>query len=96
MNWNYRIVHRVFRQGTDLEEHTHAIHEAYYDENGKVTSITTEPVRCWGDDIEGLKWCYEKFGEAFKKPVLEWDNIPEIGDESSVDDEPFGITHEGE
>lgn len=101
MNWNYRVVHRVYRQGTDLEEHSYSIHEAYYDENGKVTTITVEPVPCWADSMDGLNWTYEKFKIALEKPVLEWDQIPESGatsfkDAEDADEEPFGITHEGE
>lgn len=44
MTWNYRIIHH------DTKEHPYfAIHEVFYDERGKITSWTTDPIDMTGE-----------------------------------------------
>lgn len=61
--WNYRVM----RNG-DL----FAIHEVYYDENGKVEGYTQNPVCPSGESLEELKGDIEYYLEALNKPVLEY------------------------
>ena len=48
MAWNYRVGKRKNHDGTVL----FAIHEAYYDENGKPRAITENPTRPQGETFE--------------------------------------------
>jgi len=82
--WNYRVVRRknIFIDPTNKREgvdHTYAIHEAYYDENGRVGAITQEPVEPFGENVEELRHSWVMMAEAFGLPVLDYSNIPEPG-----------------
>jgi hypothetical protein len=89
-HWNYRVVHRVHTSlVADYTEHEYGVYEVYYNDNGLVTAVSQELSPCCAEDMDGLKWVMDRFIEAHAKPVLEWDNIPEV-------DEPFGISHDGE
>jgi hypothetical protein len=82
--WNYRVV----RKRTLLEDpkskkertyFTYAIHEAYYDKNGKAGSITQEAINPVGENIEELRHSWVMMAEAFGQSLLDYDNIPEPG-----------------
>lgn len=82
--WNYRIVrkkHTWKEPGTQREivSYSYGIHEAYYDKAGKVGAITEDPVEPFGENIEELRHSWVGMAEAFGKPVLDCDNIPEPG-----------------
>lgn len=72
MFWNYRVVRRQNPSG----ETTFSIHEAYYDEDGNVGTITTEPVQPQGETFEELKKDLEWYYQAFNRPVLEYSQFP--------------------
>lgn len=82
MGWNYRVIRRKisFVHGEiPMHEYTYHIHQAYVDENDKVGSITFEPIHVFGTTIEELQKVYELISDAFTKPILDIDNIPEKG-----------------
>ncbi len=82
--WNYRVVRKKnvsHDPSTNKErtDYTYAIHEAYYDKNGFAGSITREPVEPSGENIEELRHSWVMMAEAFGKPVLDYEKIPEPG-----------------
>jgi len=82
--WNYRIVRKreVHADPKSKKERTrfsYAIHEAYYDKNGKAGSITQESINPFGENIEELRHSWIMMAEAFGQPILDFDSIPEPG-----------------
>ncbi len=82
--WNYRVVRKktVYQDSSGKKErinYMYAIHEAYYDKNGFAGTITTDPVEPFGETIEELRHSWLMMAEAFGKPVLDYDMIPEPG-----------------
>ena len=49
----------------------YAIHEVYYDENGKVNGWTEEPIRILAESLADLKITVQRVLECFDKPVLD-------------------------
>ncbi len=82
--WNYRLVRRKHRDGT----RTYAIHEAYYDDRGRVWAITKEPVEAFGTSYQEARVDYRAMAKAFRAPVLPWESVPEEGAETPVRDGP--------
>jgi hypothetical protein len=68
MTWNYRIVKTYHEES---KEYVYAIHEAYYDEQGKVNFITQDPISIIGESTGCLKWMLDSISEALTKPILE-------------------------
>ena len=73
-HWNYRIVRSVFG-----EEETFAIHEAYYDDKGRVWAISKEPDGVQAETYDALGKVLLLMQGAFVQPVLDYDAIPEPG-----------------
>ncbi len=77
MSWNYRIVKRVYPDhvvdGKPYEDF--GLYEVYYDENGVPDKLLSVPRQIVCDDMDGITWTYEKFGEAIRKPVLNYEDI---------------------
>ena len=71
MTWNYRVVKRVYDDGTVL----FTIHEAYYDETGKPSAITENPTRPQGETFEELQGDMEYYQMALSKPILNWEDF---------------------
>ena len=91
--WNYRVVRKknTYIDPANKKErvdYTYAIHEAYYDENGRVGAITQEPVEPFGENVEELRHSWVMMAEAFGQPVLDYGNIPESGYDRKKD--PIG------
>lgn len=91
--WNYRIVRKRYvyadpESKKERVDYTYAIHEAFYDNNGKVGAITQDHVAPLGDNIEDLRHSWVMMAEAFGQPFLDYDNIPEPGYEREND--PIG------
>lgn len=72
MTWNYRVIKYDHRPDYNGDEPWFAIHEVYYDEDGKPTSVTENASTVSGED---LKWVVERMQEAVSKPVLNWTDI---------------------
>jgi hypothetical protein len=71
MTWNYRVVRTEHANG----EIIFGIHEAYYDEGkDEPHSITDTPDEPYGETLEELVECIERFKDACSKPVLELKN----------------------
>jgi hypothetical protein len=69
MTWNYRVINH---RGADPYT---AIHEVYYDKDGKVVGWTENPVRFVGDDKDDLISTIEMaLEDAKKRPALETDD----------------------
>jgi putative addiction module component (TIGR02574 family) len=78
----------VYQDSSSKKErinYTYAIHEAYYDKNGFAGAITTDPVEPFGETIEELRHSWVMMAEAFGKPILDYDKIPEPGYERRED-----------
>lgn len=76
--WNYRLVRRTRQDGT----RTYAIHEAYYDDAGRVWGITEEPVEVFGESWQEARRDLGAMAHAFRGPVLPWESVPEEGAEA--------------
>jgi len=73
MTWNYRVV---------MKDGFFGIHSVHYDDNGKRTHVSVDPIFPFGDTEEELKLDFEYFKLAFDSPVLDYTkDIPEEGAE---------------
>lgn len=89
--WNYRVVRKkhTWRHPDAREEqssYSYGIHEAYYDQHGKVGMITEEAVGPYGETIEELRYAWVMMAEAFGQPILDDEQIPESGYDPQHDD----------
>lgn len=67
------------RRVRDGEEHF-AVHEAFYDDAGKVWAITAEPVAASGESrATALTALADMLQDCERDPVLEFDGVPEPG-----------------
>lgn len=73
-HWNYRVVRRDVGEDAIL-----GIHEAYYDDQGRVSMISKEPDGVSAETVEGLREVLSWMREALEKPALDYDKIPEPG-----------------
>ncbi len=65
MTWNYRIIHH------DKDKHPYfAVHEVFYDDDGKITSWTAEPIDITGESKPDLIKTLGKMLEDIKNEVL--------------------------
>ena len=67
-----------------MEETEYGVHEAYCDKKGLVFAITQQPVGPSGNTEEELKANIKHMWECLKKPILDYDNIPEEGAEDHL------------
>lgn len=71
MTWNYRIVKRRH----DRDKETFALHEVYYDSEGRPWGMTVEPATFGCDDdegAEGVSWALaQALADAIRLPVLD-------------------------
>ena len=68
MTWNYRVVR--FDPFLEIDEPFYGIVEVYYDDQGKPTGYTENPVRvAWDEGEDGAK-ILEQMAKAFALPVL--------------------------
>ena len=72
MSWNYRVIKRTFKKLSQEELFFYYIHEAYYDKENRVNSISLNPLEPHGDTVEDLKKDLELMLEAFNKPILDF------------------------
>lgn len=75
MTWNYRVIKSVYDVVGQPDEVTYGIHEVYYDEDGKPTSCTAEPVSLYGETLEELQEEAARFVQACTLPVLTEDDF---------------------
>ncbi len=82
--WNYRIVRKKssyidITSERERVDYNYGKHEAYYDKNGYVGTITQDPVGPIGENIEELRHSWVMMAEAFGQPILDHDHIPQPG-----------------
>lgn len=81
MPWNYRVVKKIVEVKTEVgpkEYVEFAIHEAYYNPDGSLHSLTEDQIEPYGETLEELKDSYALMGHAFEKPVLDFDTGKEL------------------
>jgi hypothetical protein len=76
MTWNFRIVNKDGNLG---------IHEVFYDGEPcafrgldcvcVATSVTVDPIDVTGENLEDIKDYYNMMGEAFDRPILDYNKI---------------------
>lgn len=93
MTWNYRVVRKRWRypesmrDKLDGEVHDFlAVHEVYYDSEGKPFNCTVEPRPVSGENVGALRWQLEHMLKALDEPVLNYDEIGDGCDESHKKD----------
>ncbi len=82
MTWNYRLVKKHTKNPQSLggnEYFTYAIHEAFYDAEGKVAGITQDPIDLSAEHLNDLMISWHMMSEAFGQPILDYETI---GDDS--------------
>ncbi len=75
--WNYRLVRRTHQDGS----RTYAIHEAYYDDRGRVQAVTKDPVEVFGESVREARRDHAMMAEAFAAPVLPMEKVTKKGAE---------------
>jgi hypothetical protein len=77
VTWNYRVVRRRGTLTPQEDWEVLGIHEVHYDEAGKPTSVTVEPVTVLtdGTDVEALRAVLSMMELACGAPILEYDEI---------------------
>ncbi len=70
--WNYRVVKR--RLPPPENHDWYAIHEAHFDDNGNLTSITERPVATESDSMQGLRQVRSLMFQALRAPVIDYDD----------------------
>ncbi|HEU4510851.1 MAG TPA: hypothetical protein VFR78_21650 [Pyrinomonadaceae bacterium] len=64
--WNYRVVKKRGYL---------AIHEAYYDENGNIFTLSTDPVSPESEDLAQLKTTLELMQEALSDGIIDFEQV---------------------
>lgn len=78
MSWNHRIIRHI-EQRTHMDDGIYyAIHEVYYDEDGKVNGWTEEPIRIMEESLDDLKVTLQRLIESLDKPVIDYDTGHDI------------------
>jgi hypothetical protein len=68
MTWNYRVVrHKTADEGTYYQ-----IHEVYYDDDGKVISMTEKGIAPLGETTTELQLELNRMLDCMSKPVLDY------------------------
>ena len=79
MHWNYRIIEKDGDFG---------IYEVYYKEDNKsIWSCTKNPITVTGNDLPDLEGAYKMMAEAFKAPILKYEDIPDTDTEINFKEE---------
>lgn len=95
MYWNYRVVKKQLPRNPDgtvdnskpeYLEYNYGIHEVYYDHEDRATMVTQDAQQPYGETVEELISCWAGMAEAFTKPILDFDSIPEEGAYNEVEE----------
>ena len=65
--WNYRVLRF---QTPGMLDPQYAIHEVYFDAEGRITGCTEEEVSPFGESLEELREDLEAYKKALDLPVL--------------------------
>ena len=74
MTWNHRVVKYETRNLFGDPDVGYAIHEVFYDNNGNVQGMTSNPVKAWGDTKDELRLELLRMIEVLEKPDLDYDD----------------------
>jgi len=83
MSWDYRVLRKYERAGGKTFVF-YEIHEVYYDDKGKVASITEDAVAPYGENISELMIEMSMFLDAFTKPILDFELVDKKGYEAEI------------
>lgn len=72
--WNYRVLERTDKNSGDT---TYAIHEVYYNDEGKPDGCTENSVAPMGESLAELKADMDHYRQALEKPTLVYDSLEE-------------------
>lgn len=88
MYWDYRVVRKVQKYGKKKEHRvvSYQIHEATYDSNKKIIFISEDPIYPCGENVEDMMVNWFCLIEAFSKPIIDYDDIPEEGSENPFEE----------
>lgn len=81
--WNYRVLRRSWLHINGDVEHTFAIHEVYYNDDGVPNSCSKDSIEPHGESMEELQKDFRRQLEAFSKPVLCYETLDIIDDTST-------------
>jgi hypothetical protein len=84
MSWSYRVVKQVTKIPLGDTDISYGIHTVYIDENGDIVNISEKPSYVISDDMEGLKWNLESMILACDKPVIDYNTIEELNEQSPM------------
>lgn len=68
MTWNHRV---ILRKGTNGAQDYYAIHEVFYNKDGKPYLVTEEGVDVGGANLEELEETLEWMTKALSQPVID-------------------------
>lgn len=88
-HWNHRLVRRTY-VGAKEPEISLEIHEAYYDDAGKVWAVTQEGVTVHGETVEEVRGTLERMLRCLNAPILDYESIPEPGAVAPSDEPVLG------
>ncbi len=74
MTWDCRV---IAKKDKTTGEVWHAVHEVFYDENGKIWVATEEPICPMGETVDDLIAELSDHLVACGKPVLDFGAVPE-------------------
>jgi len=74
MTWNHRVVKYETRNLFGDPDVGYSIHEVFYDNNGNVQGMTSNPVKPWGDTKDELRLELMRMLDALTKPDLDYDD----------------------
>ena len=74
MTWNHRVVKYETPNLFGDPDVGYAIHEVFYDNNGNVQGMTSNPVKPWGDTKDELRLELMRMLDALTKPDLDYDD----------------------
>jgi hypothetical protein len=81
-HWNHRVVHYLAFAGEEEPyEHVYELRETHYDDQGRVTMISTKPSDPHGETFQEVAWSLSRMVEALGKPVIDLDEtgVPRAG-----------------
>jgi hypothetical protein len=81
MYWNHRVCKQEVPSLDGETETQYGIHEVYYNDGGKPSGCTENPIAVVGEDIDEIRETVKRFHKALSLPVLDLDTIVWAEDE---------------
>tara|TARA_B100000575_G_scaffold143782_1_gene114747 strand:+ start:42 stop:293 length:252 start_codon:yes stop_codon:yes gene_type:complete len=77
MTWNYRVIsHPSWDMNREKGERVYRIHEVFSDETG-IIGYSAEGIEPYGETKEELNTDLSRMAQAFEKPVLNVEDLPD-------------------